>query len=574
MEPTCGADSSAGRLGAAHRLRSEPPLDPQPSNMEPADRQPSAPEPRPRNPEDEQQTAPDRAPKAYVPHGQSDTNNPNQSDNRARTPDHHDHTAPAADHTAPADDHARGGSREQGQSINPHAPHTPASAVTTPGADSLAQRARAAILQISRALHSRNYRLFFGGQAISLCGTWMQRIALTWLVYRLTGSALLLGIVGFAGQIPTFVIAPVAGVLTDRWNLHRLIIVTQTLAMLQALVLGALTLTGAITVWELVLLSGMLGLINAFDQPARQTFVVHLVRPHDLPNAIALNSALVNAARLLGPSLAGILISVVGEGWCFLGNGLSYVAVLGALLAMQVKPRHASGHHGNVLHGLKQGFAYAYRSVPIRSILALIALVSLVGVPYAVLMPMFAKDVLGGTERTMGILMAASGLGAVCGAILLAARPSAQDLGGSIGWGALLFGAGLIVFAWSQVLWLSLLMMAVTGFALMLQMAASNTVLQSVVEEDKRGRIMSMYTMAFIGMAPFGALFAGTLARWIGPVSTVIIGGAGCMLAAVYFGRQIPSAPATQRMLTVPARSFSAGGTAEAEEPPRQVSAA
>ncbi|MEW6252569.1 MAG: MFS transporter [Planctomycetota bacterium] len=397
-----------------------------------------------------------------------------------------------------------------------------------------------------RALKSRNYRLFFAGQSLSLTGTWMQRIALSWLVYRLTGSPWLLGLVACAGQLPTFLVAPFAGVLTDRWNLRRLVVATQALAMVQALLLAMLTLTHVITVWHLLALSVVLGLINAFDLPARQTFVVHIVEPDDLPNAIALNSALVNAARLVGPALAGLLISLVGEGWCFMLNGLSYVGVLAALLAMRIAPRPVGPHSGDSLHGLRQGFVYAYQHVPIRSILLLLAVVSLVGVPYAVLMPIFAREILGGTERTLGILMGASGVGALCGALLLAARPNGDGLRQSIAWDAVLFGAGLIGFAWSQTLWLALLMMALSGFALMLQMAASNTVLQALVDEDKRGRIMSMYTMAFIGMAPFGALLAGTLAGWIGAPQTVVLGGAGCMLAAFYFGRHIAPADTLQ----------------------------
>lgn len=397
-----------------------------------------------------------------------------------------------------------------------------------------------------RALRHRNYRLFFGGQGVSLIGTWMQRIALHWLVYRLTGSAAMLGLVGFTGQLPTFLVAPLAGVLSDRWDLRRLVLVTQVLAMVQALVLAGLTLSGAVAVWHVVVLSIVLGLINAFDIPARQTFVVQMVAaPADLPNAIALNSFLVNGARLLGPSLAGVLISLVGEGTCFLLNGLSYVFVIAALLAMRLAgPRRPPGR-GDVLSGLRQGFRYAFGSAPIRAVLVLLALVSLVGMPYAVLMPVFATDVLGGGPThgpyILGFLMAASGLGAVAGALYLAGRRSVAGLDGTIARAALIFGGGLVAFARSEELWLSLGLMVVTGFALMLQMAASNTLLQTIVDDDKRGRVMSFYTVAFMGMAPFGSLLAGTVAERLGAPATLLLGGAVCVLGGLVFAFRLPA---------------------------------
>lgn len=393
---------------------------------------------------------------------------------------------------------------------------------------------------IARSLRSRNYRLFFFGQGVSLVGTWMQRIALSWLVYRLTGSEALLGSVAFAGQIPTFVLAPLGGVLADRWNVHRAIVVMQVLATIQALALAVLALTGVITSWQIVLLSIALGVINAFDIPLRQTFVVEMVeRPEDLPNAIALNSFLVNGARLLGPSMAGLLIALVGEGVCFLINGLSYIPVILALLAMTVAPK-PKPRRTDVLSGLAEGFAYAFNFRPIRAALSLLAVVSLVGMPYSVLLPVFAEDILHGGPNTYGFLMGASGLGAIAGALYLAGRSTVLGLGGTMARSAVLFGAGLIAFSLSHWLWLSLALMAVTGFGMMLQMASCNTVLQTIVEDDKRGRVMAMYTMAFMGTAPFGSLVAGFAAHSFGAPLTLVIAGAVCVAAAAMFLAQLP----------------------------------
>jgi MFS family permease len=395
--------------------------------------------------------------------------------------------------------------------------------------------------QMLRALRHRNYRLFFAGQGVSLIGTWMQRIALNWLVYELTHSAAMLGIVGFAGQIPTFLLGPLAGVLSDRWNLHRVIVITQVLALVQALILAALDLTHTTQVWHVLVLSIFLGVINAFDMPARQTFVVQMLEsPADLPNAIALNSFLVNSARLIGPSIAGVLIAAVGEGVCFLLNGLSYVPVVAALLAMKLRPRTPKPGPQHVLHGLKEGFAYAFGFPPIRAILLLLALVSLVGMPYAILMPVFADQIFHGGPRTLGFLMAATGLGAIAGALYLARRPSVLGLGTVIAWSAGVFGAGLVAVSLSRVLWLSLVLLAITGFAMMLQMASSNTVLQTIVTDEKRGRVMSFYTMSFMGMVPFGSLLAGMLARWVGAPRTLLIGGCACVLAASAFALVLP----------------------------------
>jgi len=394
-----------------------------------------------------------------------------------------------------------------------------------------------------RALRHKNYRLFFAGQSISLIGTWMTRIATSWLVYRLTSSALLLGVVGFAGQIPSFLLAPFAGVLVDRWNRHRLLVVTQVLALLQSLAMALLTLTGRIRMSHIIMLSIFQGLINAFDMPARQAFVVEMVDTRDdLANAIALNSSMVNAARLLGPSIGGVVIAAVGEGWCFMIDAISYLAVIGSLLAMSIPRRivKAAGN-ANMFQQLREGWTYVVRFAPIRSILLLLALVSLVGMPYTVLMPIFANAVLHGGPNTLGLLMAASGVGALLGAMFLAARRSVLGLGKFIPLMAGVFGAGLIAFSFSRVLWLSLALMVVTGLGFMVQMAASNTVLQTIVDEDKRGRVMSFYTMAFMGTAPFGSLLAGEVAERIGAPHTLLLGGIGCILGALWFARSLPA---------------------------------
>jgi MFS family permease len=393
-----------------------------------------------------------------------------------------------------------------------------------------------------RALGHKNYKLFFSGQSVSMIGTWMTRIATSWLVYRLTGSALLLGVVGFAGQIPSFIFAPFAGVLVDRWNRHKLLVATQVLAMLQSLALAVLALTGLIKIWHVIALSIFQGVINAFDMPARQAFVVEMVeRREDLPNAIALNSSMVNAARLLGPSIGGVVIAAVGEGWCFMIDGVSYLAVIASLLAMNITPRANRAKKGvNMLAQLREGWRYAAGFAPIRKVLMLLALVSLVGMPYTVLMPVFANEILRGGPNTLGLLMAASGVGALCGAMLLAARRSVLGLGKYIPLTAAAFGAGLIAFSFSRVIWLSLPLMVLTGLGFMVQMAASNTVLQTIVEEDKRGRVMSFYTMAFMGTAPFGSLLAGSLAERIGAPRTLMFGGIGCIVGAIWFATSLP----------------------------------
>jgi MFS family permease len=387
-----------------------------------------------------------------------------------------------------------------------------------------------------RALQSRNYRLFFAGQGVSLIGTWMTRIATSWLVYRLTGSALLLGLISFAGQIPTFILGPVAGVWVDRWDRHRTLVITQILSMLQSFALAGLALAKVITIHDILWLSLAQGIINAFDMPARQAFVVEMVENRDdLPNAIALNSSMVNATRLLGPSIAGVVIAAVGEGYCFLIDGISYIAVIFSLLAMKILITRPERPAQPMIRELKEGWNYVAHSVPIRAILLLLALVSLVGMPYTVLMPIFAGQVLHGGPHTLGFLMGASGVGALAGALSLAVRRSVLGLGKLIPASAAIFGAGLIGFGLSRNLWLSLFLMLFTGGAMMQQMAASNTILQTILEEDKRGRVMSFYSMSFMGMAPFGSLLAGMMASRIGAPRTVVISGVVCIVGSAWF---------------------------------------
>jgi MFS family permease len=392
-----------------------------------------------------------------------------------------------------------------------------------------------------RALSHRNYRLFFAGQSVSLIGTWLTRIATSWLVYRLSGSAAMLGVIGFCGLVPTFVLAPLAGVYVDRHSRHRVIVVTQVLSMLQSFALAALALTGTINVAEIAALQLFQGLINAFDTPARQAFVVEMVEDRrDLANAIALNSSMFNGARLVGPSIGGVLIALVGEGGCFLVDGVSYLAVIASLLAMTVKPSAPRGEQKRVLQELREGWRYTAGSPPIRSMLMLLGIVSLVGMPYAVLMPVIASVRLHGGAHTLGFLMAAVGLGALGGAVSLAMRRSVVGLGRVIVGMAICFGLSLAAFAASRQLWLSLPLLVAVGYSMMLQTASTNTVLQTILEERMRGRVMAFYTMAVMGTAPFGSLLAGALADRIGAPWTIAGGGLLCAAAAGYFATQLP----------------------------------
>lgn len=399
-----------------------------------------------------------------------------------------------------------------------------------------------------RALGHRNYQLFFGGQSISLIGTWMTRIATGWLVYRLTHSAFLLGIVGFAGQIPAFFLAPFAGVWIDRWSRHRTLVVTQVFSMLQSFALAVLALRGIITIGEIIWLSLAQGLINSFDMPARQSFVVEMVEQReDLSSAIALNSSMVNIARLLGPSIAGLVIAASSEGYCFLIDGISYIAVIASLLAMTIVPAAPRGKPHAVLHDLREGWTYVTQSAPIRSVLLLLGLSGLVAMPYTVLMPIFAGTVLRGGPHTLGFLMGAAGAGALVSAGLLAARKSVVGLGRVIPISAGIFGAGLVAFSSSSVLWISLVTMVIVGGGMMQLMAASNTILQTIVDDDKRGRVMSFYSMAFLGMTPFGSLLEGAAANHLGAPLTLAGGGIVCVAGGAWFALQLPKLRAVVR---------------------------
>ena len=393
-----------------------------------------------------------------------------------------------------------------------------------------------------RALNARNYRLFFEGQLVSLVGTWMTRTASRWLVYRLTDSAFLLGLTNFAGQVPLFFLSPFAGVWVDRWNRRRTLVATQTLSMLQSLALAALALSGIITIWEVIVLVLLQGLINAFDTPARQSFVVQMIeRREDLGNAIALNSSMVNGARLIGPAIAGAVIALVGEGYCFLGDGISYLAVIASLLAMRLRPAaEAPRARPALADELAEGWHYVRHSRPISVVLLFLALVSFFGAPYTVLMPIFAGTVLRGNAYTLGWLMAATGLGALAGAVTLAMRPSVLGLGRVIVWSSALFGLGLVGLGLSRNLWVSLLAVAAAGFGLMRQMASTNTILQTIVEEDKRGRVMAYYAMAFQGVTPFGSLVGGAIAARFGAPRTTVGAGLVCLVGAAWFARQLP----------------------------------
>jgi MFS family permease len=394
---------------------------------------------------------------------------------------------------------------------------------------------------IARALAHRNYRLFFSGQSVSLVGTWITRVATSWLVYRLTGSALLLGVVGFAGQIPTLIMAPVTGVLIDRWNRHRVLVITQVASMLQSVALAVLALSGIITVGEIIALQAVQGIINAFDTPARQAFVVKMVDDrNDLPNAIALNSLMVNGSRIIGPSIGGVLIAAFGEGWCFVIDAVSYLAVIASLFAMRIARERPARADTHILEELREGFRYVSGFLPVRAVLLLLALTSIMGMPYTVLMPAVAREILHGGPHTYGILLTASGVGAMAGALYLASRVSVVGLERAIALAACTFGAGLIAFSRSHLLWLSLLVLPIAGAGMMIAMASTNTFVQTVVEERLRGRVMAFYAMAFLGTAPIGSLLAGFVADRIGVPTTILIGGAVCIAGGSAFALWLP----------------------------------
>jgi MFS family permease len=417
-----------------------------------------------------------------------------------------------------------------------------------------------------RALRHRNYRLFFSGQLISVTGTWMQTVAQSWLVYRLTGSAVLLGIVGFAGQFPIFVLASIGGAAADRYSRYKILIATQAASMLLALALAGLTLTGTITVPLLITLAALLGVVNAFDIPARQAFVVEMVGREDLVNAIALNSSVFNGARIVGPAIAGVLVGVIGEGWCFFANGVSYIAVLSGLFLMTLPPARRVAVEGSALSRIAEGFGYVGRTRPVLALLLLLGLISLVAMPYAVLMPIFADEILDGGPRGLGLLMGASGVGALMGALTLAARRGVRGLGRWVAMGAAGLGIGLVLFSYSQTFWLSVAILIPMGYCMIVTMASSNTLIQSMVPDAVRGRVMAVYSMMFMGMAPLGALAAGTLGERIGAPWTVRLGGVLCVLAAGGFALRLPSLRGEARELIV--ASQMAGGT-----PPEEMTA-
>lgn len=390
-----------------------------------------------------------------------------------------------------------------------------------------------------RAMRHRNFQLFFSGQLISLVGTWMQSVAQSWLVYKMTGSSLLLGSVGFASQFPVFLASPLGGIVADRYNRHRVVIATQTASMVLAFILAVLTLTHRVTVKEIFVLAVLLGIVNAFDLPGRQSFLVEMVGKGDLMNAIALNSSMFNGARVVGPAIAGILVAKIGEGWCFFANAVSYIAVIIGLLLMQVTPRQIRPMGSAIAHVI-EGFRFVRQTAPIRDLLLLVGLVSLVAMPYTVLMPIFADKILHGGARGLGILMGATGVGALLAALMLAARTGVHGLGRWITLACAGFGFSLPAFALSRIFWLSAALLVPAGFCMMLQMSSSNTLIQSMVRDDLRGRVMSVYAMSLIGMAPFGALFAGALADRVGAPVTVIMGAVACLGGAAIFGLRLP----------------------------------
>lgn len=403
-------------------------------------------------------------------------------------------------------------------------------------------------MNIFRALKHRNFRLFFLGQGISMVGTWMQAVASGWLAYRLTNSAFMLGVVGFSSQVPIFLLGPFGGFVADTGDKRRILVITQILSMIQALVLAVLTLSGRIEIWHIITLGAVLGCINAFDIPVRQSFVVDMVGKKDvLGNAIALNSFQFNAARLVGPSLAGVLIAFFGEGTCFLINGLSFIAVVWSLLAMKTlaAPPNHRGH--GMIDGIREGFDYVTGSLPMRYILALLSMVSIMGSSYLVLMPVFAKDILRGGPETLGFLMSSSGIGALGATVYLASRKTVRGLARTIAVCASIFALSLVAFAFSRSLAISMVILAVTGFGVMAHMAASNTILQTIADDDKRGRVMSFYTIAFIGTAPIGSLLSGVLAHSFGASNTLVFCGTVCLAASAIFASRLSAIRAAIR---------------------------
>jgi MFS family permease len=413
-----------------------------------------------------------------------------------------------------------------------------------------------------RSLRHRNFRLFLGGQLISLIGTWMQSVAQSWLVYRLTGSAVLLGTVGFAGQIPVFLLSMFGGTVADRFNRRNVVITTQAVSMMLAFILATLTFSGAIQVWQVMTLAALLGVVNAFDIPARQSFLLEMVTRDDLPNAIALNSSMFNGARIAGPAIAGVLVGAIGEGWCFLANAVSYVAVIAGLLMMRIERDSRAREAKSIRENIVEGLRFVAHTRPIWTILVLLGLVSLVGTPYTVLMPVFAGEILHGGPSALGLLMASTGFGALTGALLLAGRSGFRGLGRLIGASAIAFGGTLILFSLSRNLAVSVALLYPVGLSMMLQMASSNTLIQAMTPDHLRGRVMAVYSMVFMGAAPFGALFAGSMANLLSAPGVVALGGSWSIVAGIWFARVLPRFRAQARQLIV-ARQAGAGDPAE-----------
>ncbi len=412
-----------------------------------------------------------------------------------------------------------------------------------------------------RALLHRNFQLFFSGQLISLIGTWMQTVAQAWLVYRLTGSSLLLGSVGFASQFPVFLVAPLGGIVADRCHKQRVVIGTQIASMILAFILSLLTLTGTVQVWHIFVLAASLGVVNAFDIPGRQAFLVDMVGKDDLMNAIALNSSMFNGARIIGPAIAGILVARIGEGWCFFANAVSYIAVIAGLMLMRVQHRPRRKTASPLAH-LVEGFRFVRQTRPIRAILLLLGLISLVAMPYTVLMPIFADKILHGGARGLGILMGATGVGALLGALTLAAKRGVHGLGRWVAIACGGFGVSLILFAFSHRFWLSAALLMPVGFCMMLQMSSSNTLIQSMVPDELRGRVMAVYSMMFMGMAPFGAFLGGALADRLGAPITVSMGAVASIGGAAIFWMRLPHIRVEARRLIV-AQAMAGGAPAE-----------
>ena len=409
-----------------------------------------------------------------------------------------------------------------------------------------------------RALQYRNFQLFFSGQLISLIGTWMQNLAQAWLVYRITGSMVLLGGISFCSQIPIFLFSTLGGIVADRYSRHRVVIATQTASMVLALALAALTLTHTVHIWHIFVLSALLGVVNAFDVPVRQSFIVDMVGRADLMNAIALNSSMFNASRVIGPAIAGILVAWIGEGWCFFANGISYIAVIVGLLSMHVAPHERVPGGGSPLANIIEGFRFVIHNRPIHALLILLGIASVTGMPFTVLMPVFADRILHGGPKALGWLTGCAGMGALAAALLLASRQTLKGLSGWIATSATAFGIGLVIFALSRTFLFSALILVPVGFALMLQMGASNTLIQSMAPDHLRGRVMGVYSMMIMGMAPFGGLLAGVAADRYGAPAAVAAGGVICLASAGIFWTQLPEIRVHARRMIAEQQAVSA----------------